>query len=179
VILEITRRTILPPTDTSIFSIPEKTDRTLQIYLAPSPGIETTNARIAKLAKEVAAEKENAWEKVETIYDWVRKNVEYREGPFKGALKALDDKKGDCEELTSLFIAMCRVNKIPARTVWVPGHCYAEFYLVDKEGKGHWFPCQAAGTRAFGGCKRETTFAIPTGPPSACVIFRNSSRATP
>ena len=36
-------------------------------------------------------------------------------------------------------------------TVWVEGHCYPEFWLVDAEGKGSWFPCQAAGTRAFGG----------------------------
>ena len=34
--------------------------------------------------------------------------------------------------------------------VWVPGHCYPEFYLEDAEGRGHWIPCQAAGTRAFG-----------------------------
>ena len=40
---------------------------------------------------------------------------------------------------------------MPARTVWVPGHCYPEFYLEDAEGKGHWFPCQAAGVRSFGG----------------------------
>jgi len=39
---------------------------------------------------------------------------------------------------------------IPARTVWVDGHCYPEFHLVDADGHGAWFPCQAAGTRAFG-----------------------------
>jgi len=33
---------------------------------------------------------------------------------------------------------------------WIPGHAYPEFYLVDGQGEGHWFPCQAAGTRAFG-----------------------------
>jgi hypothetical protein len=53
--------------------------------------------------------------------------------------------------MTSLFIAMCRASGIPARTVRVPGHCYPEFYLSDQAGEGHWFPCQAAGTRAFGG----------------------------
>jgi hypothetical protein len=45
---------------------------------------------------------------------------------------------------------MCRINDVPARTVWIPGHCYPEFYLVDADGTGHWFPCQVAGTRAFG-----------------------------
>jgi hypothetical protein len=52
--------------------------------------------------------------------------------------------------MTSLFVALCRANGIPARTVRVPGHCYPEFYLLERNGKGHWFPCQAAGTRAFG-----------------------------
>ena len=70
---------------------------------------------------------------------------------IEGARQALDDGFGDCEELTSLFVAMCRAVGIPARCVWVPGHCYPEFYLEDKEGKGHWFPCQAAGSPAFGG----------------------------
>jgi hypothetical protein len=50
----------------------------------------------------------------------------------------------------SLFVALCRAESIPARLVRVPGHCYPEFYLLDRNGKGHWFPCQAAGTRAFG-----------------------------
>jgi hypothetical protein len=34
--------------------------------------------------------------------------------------------------------------------VWIPDHCYPEFYLQDADGKGSWFPCQAAGTRQFG-----------------------------
>jgi hypothetical protein len=52
--------------------------------------------------------------------------------------------------MTSLFVALCRNARIPARMVWIPDHCYPEFYLEDGEGKGHWFPCQAAGTRQFG-----------------------------
>ncbi len=38
----------------------------------------------------------------------------------------------------------------PPAAVWVPGHCYPEFYLEDEQGQGHWYPCQAAGTRIFG-----------------------------
>jgi hypothetical protein len=155
VTLEVHRRIILPPDDTTVFSIPTKDqlDADLKKYLTPSPKIESTTKVIKDLSKEIldGAKDKTAWEQVEAIYDWVRENVEYRNQPLKGALAALKDKNGDCEELTSLFIALCRAGNIPARTVWVPGHCYPEFYLVDRSGQGHWFPCQAAGTRAFGG----------------------------
>ena len=153
VVLEITRHTQDPPEDTEGYKIPTKKelDRKLRVYLGPSPYIQSRDTKIRNLAKEIVADKEQAWEKAEAIYDWVQKNIDYEKGPLKGALKALKDKKGDCEELSSLFIGLCRASGIPARTVWVPGHCYAEFYLVDAEGKGHWFHCQPAGSREFGG----------------------------
>ena len=147
---EVTRKEIVAPQDTSIYVIPKKLTRALRQYLGPSPYIESRNARIRSLAKETVRGEENTWDQVEAIYDYVRDNVEYKEGRLKGAVAALRDGFGDCEELSSLFIAMCRAIKIPARIVWVPDHCYPEFYLVDDEGQGHWFPCQAAGTRAFG-----------------------------
>ena len=150
-VLEISRFTLLPPENTEEFVIPKKLARGVRQYLVASPKIETTNPKIRALAKEITADHEGAWDKVEAIYDWVRDHVKYVNGPLRGALAALNDGKGDCEELTSLFIALCRDINVPARTVWVPGHCYPEFYLEDAEGKGHWFPCQAAGTRSFGG----------------------------
>jgi transglutaminase-like putative cysteine protease len=153
--VEISRFTLLPPENTSNFVIPKKLDRKLRMYLTQSPKIESTNPKIRALANEVSAEKEGAWEKVEAIYDWVRDNVKYVRGPLRGALAALNDRSGDCEELTSLFIAMCRDIGVPARTVWVPGHCYPEFYLEDDTGKGYWFPCQAAGVRCFGGIPEQ------------------------
>ena len=68
------------------------------------------------------------------------------------ALDALKQGTGDCEGMTSLFIALCRAGDIPSRTVWVQGHCYPEFYLEDDKGEGHWFPCQAARSSVkFGG----------------------------
>lgn len=147
---EVTRHHLLTPENTSQYEIPEKPGKDIRPYLGPSPGIETKHAKIRSLAKELMADKETAWEKVEAAYEWVRDNIKYVNGPFKGAVDALKSKEGDCEELSSLFIAMCRTQDIPARTVWIPGHCYPEFYLVDGDGSGHWFPCQAAGTRAFG-----------------------------
>jgi hypothetical protein len=150
VTFEVTKSAILPPDDPSKFVLPRKAPRDVRPFLGTSPYIETRHPKIRSKAKELVRDGVSAWEQVEVIYDWVRDHVEYRNGELKGALAALRDGYGDCEELTSLFIALCRANRIPARTVWVPGHCYPEFYLQDNEGNGHWIPCQVAGTRDFG-----------------------------
>jgi len=147
---EIRRKSILAPQDPTIFRVPEKVTGRMRKYIQPSPLIESRDAKIRAIAKKIGGEGESAWKRVEAMYDWVRDNVEYKTGLIKGAKAALKDGDGDCEELTSLFVAMCRANGIPARSVWIPGHCYPEFYLEDDEGTGHWIPCQAAGTRAFG-----------------------------
>ncbi len=151
-VYEIEKRAILAPEETDQFRIPPNIDRALKRFVGVSPFIEARHSKIRNLSKEILTEAEGStdWEKVEAIYDRVREKVKYKNGPLKGALQALRDGDGDCEELSSLFIALCRAGKIPARTVWVPDHCYAEFYLEDAEGQGHWFPCQPAGTRAFG-----------------------------
>lgn len=151
VTFEVDKSTILAPADPRQFRVAKSPPREIRQYLGTSPYIESRHSRIRDLARELSGENLEAWERVEAIYDWVRDNIEYRNGSLKGALAALRDGNGDCEELTSLFIALCRANDIPARTVWIPGHCYPEFYLEDGQGVGHWFPCQAAGSREFGG----------------------------
>ncbi len=149
--LKVERSRILPPEKTDDLVIPDRPGRELRAYTGNSPYIDTSDARIRAAWKEIAAlEAANDWERVEQIYDWVREKVQYVEGPVKKASQALRDGSGDCEEMTSLFIALCRNAKVPARMVWIPGHCYPEFYLQDDTGEGHWFPCQAAGTRQFG-----------------------------
>ena len=157
VTFEVTRSPILAPADPSVFVIPQRVPREVRKFLGASPYIESTHGEIRKKADEVIDDSLPAWQQVEAAYDWVRDNVTYDNGKLKGALAALRDGNGDCEELTSLFIALCRAKKIPARTVWIPDHCYPEFYLEDAEGNGHWIPCEAAGTRSFG--------AMATGKP--------------
>ncbi len=149
--LSIERSRILPPDRTDDLVIPKRPARELRVYTGNSPYIDASNARIRAASKELAAmAAENDWDRVEQIYDYVRDNVKYVEGKLKNASQALRDGTGDCEEMTSLFVALCRNASIPARMVWIPDHCYPEFYLEDGDGNGHWFPCQAAGTRQFG-----------------------------
>jgi hypothetical protein len=160
VTFEIKRTLAAAPEQTGGFVVPDaKTlDRAMHVFLAPSPYIESTHAKIQEYAKQVGADKQKAWDRVEAIYDWVRDKVQYRKNtPPKSTLQTLQDGFGDCDEMCSLFIAICRAGGIPARTVRIPGHVYAEFYLLDDKGRGQWFPCQLAGTRAFG--------EIPQGEP--------------
>jgi len=151
VTFEIIRSSILPPEDTAEFQIPKNPPPVVRLNLAASPSIECRHPTIRSKAKELAAGDVPAWEQVRTLYDWVRDNMKFQDGPFKGAVATLRDGSGNRDDLTCLFIALCRAGDVPARTVFVPDNCYAEFYLHDADGKGHWFPCQVAGTREFGG----------------------------
>jgi transglutaminase-like putative cysteine protease len=147
---EVTRSAIAAPADTGVFVLPSRRSRELAPFLGESPKIESRHPTILKLAEEVTAGQEEAWPIVEAIYSYMHKTISYKVGELKGALETLADKEGDCEACTSLFVALCRARGIPARTVWVAGHSYSEFYLEDGEGAGHWIPCQSAGSYRFG-----------------------------
>lgn len=150
VTLEITKSSVLPPDNPQSLKIPRSVPREVRSCLGISPRIECRDRDIERKAKEIVEGKTCAWDEVQAIYDWIRDNVIYRDGKEKGAAATLDDGFGNKHDLTSLFIALCRAHKVPARTVWVPDHVYAEFYLVDDQDQGHWFPCQVAGPRDFG-----------------------------
>jgi len=158
-ILEVTRHTLLPPDETDSLVVPKAKSLPpeFKAYLGPSPLIESTHARIKEIAGKLAEGQAKAWPHVRAIYDWVRKTIEYeKDAPLTGCIEAIDKGKGDCNELTSTFIAICRASGIPARTVRIPGHCYPEFYLEDAQGQGHWYPAEASGSEAFGGIRTHT-----------------------
>jgi Transglutaminase-like superfamily len=146
IFVEVVKRNIVAPKETAGYHIPKVADGALKRYLQKSPQIETQNSKIKKLAAQFVGGEDGDWKRVEKIFHWVRDNIEYKfDKDLRGALYALENSRGDCEEMTSLFVALCRLNGVPARSVWVPGHCYPEFYLEDEQGVGTWFPCQVAG----------------------------------
>lgn len=153
VTVEIEKSFIKAPEDLASLVYPKKTlrDKDLVWSLGDSPYIDTKSRQVRAIAKEIKDKSpKNAWQHVEAIFDWVRDNIHYRNGTLRTTQEALKDKFGDCEEMSGLFVAICRASNIPARCVWIPEHCYPEFYLEDANGFGHWFPCQAAGDRQFG-----------------------------
>ncbi|MEX1042109.1 MAG: transglutaminase-like domain-containing protein [Pirellulaceae bacterium] len=129
---------------------PVKLRREARIYLGESPLIQSRDPRIARLAEELTQDEGSAWDKTKRIYEFVHQHLTYEEGPFKGAVSALEDRRGDCEEMTSLFVAISRAAGIPARTVWVPGHCYPEFLLAGKENREVWTAVEMTNDFPFG-----------------------------
>lgn len=149
--LRIEKSHIVGPEDTAEFTVPRRLPREVKMYMGNSPYIESNAAEVRRVVKEIQDQDPlTEWKKIEMLYDWVRDNINYVRGDLKSVRQAMKDGTGDCEEMTSTFVALCRASRVPARVVWIPNHCYPEFYMQDKEGNGHWFPCQVAGTRNFG-----------------------------
>jgi hypothetical protein len=145
VTFEIEKSWIEAPESTDGLRTPKATRNLLKAF-GPSPYIESNDAKIKLIAAHEAQDDAPPWQQAQQLFTWTRANVKYKFAEaIKPATEALEDGEGDCEELSSLFIALCRARKIPARAVWVPGHTYPEFYLEDSAGQGHWYPCQAAG----------------------------------
>ncbi len=150
--VRITRSSLTAPEQTGLLTIPRSPGSKLRKFLRPSPMIESNDERIEEIAATIALDETlTDWQKVEAIYNWVRENIEYEFANENfSCLETLDKGIGDCGELTALFVALCRAKEIPARSVWIPGHAYPEFYLEDADGNGFWFPCQVAGEYEFG-----------------------------
>ena len=148
---KVKKQMIGAPKKLTDLKIPAKPSSKVRTFLKPSMFIESNHKRIKAIAKDLRNEKLSGWDQVEKNYRWVREEIQYKfDKVNRSCLEALDSKQGDCGELSSLFIAICRAQGIPARAIWIPDHTYPEFYLEDGSGKGHWFPCQAAGSFQFG-----------------------------
>lgn len=170
--VELINYDLIPPENTEDYIIPKRVPRDVELYLKPSPDIQSNERVFKKMFAEITENRETDWDKVEALYSFVQSRVRYeetlRDKRARGALAVVSDPEdkwfGDCKDMSALFVALCRAGHIPARLVRVPEHCYAEFYLelpADKRttsagrkkapSDGFWFPCQVAGTYAFGG----------------------------
>ena len=111
--------------------------------LNPQKYIESDHSAITRIAQKL--QKPDASKTIEEVFCWVAGNVRYSgyAGRDRGALYALEHKKGDCTEYANLFVALCRANGIAARPIGgyvCPQsgvlkardyHNWVEFYLND------------------------------------------------
>ena len=147
---EITKTNLPIPEKPETLIVPRKAGRDVKRHLGASPQIESRHASIRGKLAMLVKEKKTAWKQVEAIYDFVRENIKFQDGRLKGAVSSLRDGHASRQDLVNTFIAFCRAHRVPARTVWVPDHSYAEFYLEDDQGKGRWYQCDLIGARQFG-----------------------------
>jgi transglutaminase-like putative cysteine protease len=124
-----------------------------QHYLQAGKFFESDHPELVATTSKVTAEKTTELEKAQAIFDFVRTHVKYQRfgADTKGALYALQNKKGDCTEYSALIVAMSRAAGIPARLNGVmalktdsgkagtDNHNHAEIYLAEYG----WVPAEA------------------------------------
>ncbi|MBI4146663.1 transglutaminase domain-containing protein [Candidatus Woesearchaeota archaeon] len=126
----------------------------VQQYTRPTQHIDSASAKIIGQARYLAQGQNELYELVNTIAFWTKNNVNYNLSTLTAEVSqqaswVLENKKGVCDEITTLFIALLRALGIPARFVsgiayttspqfpqgW-GAHGWAEVYFP---GKG-WVP---------------------------------------
>ncbi|HEX3998108.1 MAG TPA: transglutaminase-like domain-containing protein [Pirellulales bacterium] len=114
------------------------------LYLGDSPGIQTRIKEVRLLLDELRGDTQHPWDLAKKFADWIPHHIKPQVRPYTSVTAALDDRQGACAEMSAVFVALCRAAGIPARLVWVPDHNWAEFYLIDEQGEGHWIPAHTA-----------------------------------
>lgn len=123
--------------------------------------IETGDAALQEAARQFQTDDQPAYQLALRIYEWIldRTTYELVEG-IRGAKFCLQEQRGECGDYCTLFVALCRLAKIPARVClgcWASQtngwHVWAEFQLPN----GEWIPVDPAlGDQAA--AKRENSF---------------------
>ena len=120
----------------------DKHDAALIKYLAEAPHVVFT-PEIRALSKQIAGDETNPYLKARKFYDWIADQIKYSYAIEYSTIRNISDycrtkQYGDCGQEALLFIALCRLNGIPARwqSGWntVPGgktiHDWSEIYIA-------------------------------------------------
>lgn len=117
--------------------------------------IDPSNIEIKAIADQVKSEtdSDDAWTVAKAMFVWLKSNTAYYQGSGSGAytqsaIEMLHSRRGDCDELSYLYISLCRAAGIPARLVRgyvvergpqsYQSHMWVEFY------DGDWVPVEVA-----------------------------------
>src|SRR3989344_6019781 len=111
-----------------------------QKYLQPTETIDSDHKLVIAKAAELAEGETDLSKVVFNLASWVDENVEYdlntlTAGASQKASWVLQKKTGVCDEISTLFIAMCRSVGIPAR--FVSGISYTTSKLFDNNWQPH------------------------------------------
>jgi hypothetical protein len=135
--------------------------------------IDPDNPVIKNIAENVLLETgiNNSLIIAKNLFVWLKNNTSYKTHPndytVQTASKTCQDKTGDCDDLSVLYISLCRTLEIPARfirgilidydyeeTSAMP-HAWVEVFVGPNLGINGWIPVECAGT-AKGSDKIQT-----------------------
>ncbi len=169
--LQITRETALQ-THATPYDLPAR-DSALARWLQPEPLVQSWDPRIAAQARLVVSsgsgrDRANPARAAELLTRWVHANVRREVATtVPSAEQVLEQRRGDCNEFATLYVALARSAGLPARTVsgllYLNGrfyyHAWSEVYLGDWVAVDPMFdqyPADAAHVRfAIGGLARQ------------------------
>ena len=126
------------------YTLPSR-DSALAGWLAPEPLIQSHDPRIGAQARQIIGRESSPARVAELLAHWVSSSLKRApadEAGVPSAARVLQERKGDCNEAATLFVALARSTGLPARTVsgllYVNGrfyyHAWAEVYLSDWVG---------------------------------------------
>ena len=143
-------------------------DTALAADLAPEPLIQSDDPRIQAQARQIAGPERRAGPVAGLLERWEHDNLKKEvEVGVPSAVRALADRRGDCNEHTVLYVALARALGLPARTaaglVYLGGRFY--YHAWPEVWLGRWvavdptfgeFPADAAHLRfVTGGLARQ------------------------
>jgi hypothetical protein len=116
---------------------------------------------IAYLVAEEAAT-DNAFLLAKSLFVWLKENIEYQVHNgvkiVQPALETLQKKSGDCDDLSFLYVSLCRTLDIPARfirgyllseetngMITATAHAWTEVFVGNSLGNNGWIPVECAG----------------------------------
>ena len=97
--------------------------------LRPEPLVQSSDPRIQAQARQIVGRERHAGPVAELLTRWVYENIDKRMTiSVPSALQVLEERRGDCNEHTVLYVALARALGLPARTAAGVVYLRGQFY---------------------------------------------------
>lgn len=127
--------------------------------------IDPDNPSLSTLAKSVVEEGQtnNSFLQAKSLFAWLKENIRYQLHPTQDEVQpaavTFQNKNGDCDDLSFLYISLCRSVGIPARFIRgylltqlangntsATAHAWTEVFVGADVGNNGWIPVECACT---------------------------------
>jgi hypothetical protein len=126
--------------------------------------IDPSNSQIKQIALDLRNQlnSENIFQLAKELFIWLKTNTEYQFHIHDQQIQTCDEtyhkKTGDCDDLSFLYISLCRAVSIPSRfirgflitnqdnNISLTPHVWVEIFVGNNFGNTGWIPVECAGT---------------------------------